>query len=443
MSRPSWRDRLKNWFPLFAVRNLSALFSSQVLALITGLVYSVIVVRFLGAYRYGQLLIVMSAGDILVHVSYLKVSTPLTKLIRESIDRDAFADYRKYFTASLVWQTLSACLALFALGMGYAAEGILDWFEKNWFILILPYLASQILRKYRSVITDLFQAEQLYGNLSVMQVTSSSILDFLPLLFLPWGIPGILLGYLTAECLILAAHIMLWSPPVSPPKAYQPHLQWSYQSFVTLFNSSRDYYLAKFVDKNGGKVANLMIAWLAGAAGLSFYNIGQKFYKAFNPIFPTLKTYLFPRLIQKWNQRKDEFFYTFGKFLVSSWAVVLGAGVIMGLAVPYVLPWLYGQEFGPSVHVFYILLPGYLISLPPGNIFREVSFAANNVSFYRDIHSLSMGLYLVLILVLTWLWSFLGAAGAFTLRRMIVSGLILHWYWNLYRTHATAPREHQ
>lgn len=436
-------ERLKNYFSRYALRNVSFLSISQVVELGAGLVYSILVVRFLGGVLYGQLLVVISAAKILDQSLHLKLEKPLTSVLRQALDGDNRKRFDRENTAAVVLTLASTGIGGTILLIGSIVEYYFDFFTLNWILLTSIFFTSLFLRHLRNIIFTNFQAAQLFGNLSYLKVISSLSLNFVPLLFLRYELFGICVGYLTGEVFILMSYVLLLIAPFSRSKSLIPRFDFDAESIASLFGESWQYYQAKLIDRLGDNLGNVFIAYFGGPKTLSFFNVGQKFFKFNIVVFPALRSYLFPRLVQKWNERRDEFFYTLKKYLMVSTAFTMAVLAGLLLVVPFLLPFLYGNAFVPAVSVFFLMVPGYLIGLAPGNIFREVCFATDNVNTYRLLNFVTNPGFLLILIPLTYYYSFYGAALAVTVRRSATGLFDLYWFYGLYRSHRTGSSQSQ
>lgn len=426
-------ERIRNYFSRYAVRNLSALSLSQAVEFGSGLIYSVLVVRFLGGVVYGQLLVVISGAKMLDQILQLKLENPLTTTLRQALDAQEEERFHRQNTAAIILTCLSSTIGFVLLLLAGTVEASLDFFQLGWIRFAAIFFASFSLRHLRNIIFSNFQAAQLFGNLSYLKVISSLSLNFVPLLLLRHGILGIALGYLTGEIFIVLSYSVLMLAPFSRRKTTIPRFEFDPASVKSLFELSWKYYQAKLLDRVSVNLGNIMIAHAGGPRSLSFFNIGQKFFKFNVVVFPALRNYLFPRLVQKWSQRKEEFFYTLRKYLLTSSVFTLVTLSALSLVVPYLLPALYGLEFVPAVTAFMIMVPGYLMGLPPGSIFREVCFATENISLYRTLKLVANPLYLLALYPLTLQWGFIGAALAWSLYKAGIGLFDGWWFWTLYR----------
>lgn len=432
-------ERLKNYFSFYSIRNLSLLSFSQFVELVTGILYSVLVVRFLGGVVYGQLLVVISTAKILDQLLHLKVEKPLTSTLRKALDESRHDSFHRQNTAATLLTVISSASGLLVLAAGGLVEYSYDFFELNWFFLATIFFTSLILRHLRNIIFTNFQAGQLFGNLSYLKIVSSLSLNFIPLAFLDYGLLGICVGYLAAEVFIALSYLLMWLSPFSKAKALLPKFRYDFGAIKSLFWESWTYYQAKLFDRVSKDFGNVIIAYFGGPKTLSIFNIGKKFFKFTVVINPALRNYLFPRLVQKWNERREEFFYTLRKYLLTSTAFNFLALLTLSLLIPYLIPFLFGPEFDRSILVFYILAPAYLISVPAGNIFREVCFATDNIRFYRTYYWITTPLFLALLPGLTSYLDHTGVALTFAIRRVVGAGIILVWLlllhqqWNGYQ----------
>ena len=406
------KEMLKNWFPTFAIRNLSLLSIANGSALVTGLIYSILVVRGLDSYRYGQLLIVISATSILTSIIFLKIHTPLLKELRNALDNNMRHQFDESYSAALVTVGIYGAAGYVLIGTGMFLDLVFDVFEMRWGILILLYYSSQVLNKASQIYFKIFQANQMFGNHSFLHLTQNAIMDFFPLLFLSQGVQGIFIGYLVGEAIVFLVVYFLYFAPFSGSKIRFPSFQFSLPAIKSLFHQAKDYHLAQLTGSFGSDGANLIIAQLTGARGLSIFNIGEKLFKAFNPIIRTLRTYLFPRLVEKRNRNFSEFRYTVKKYICLIFGFLLFLG---GALVPIsfeILPALYGQEFITSAYVFCILVVGYILGNPFSSIFREICFATDRIRIYRNITFAVTPLYLIVLTILTAPFGYFGSAVA-------------------------------
>jgi O-antigen/teichoic acid export membrane protein len=426
----SFWNKIRQIFPWFAVRNISLIGGSSFITHVTGLFYSIVVVRTLGGFEYGQLLIVISASTVITDLLFLKLPVTLNHLLSSFLDDKDHDAIDESYTASLFIQLTSSFVGYGLLFLGWRIEGAINLVEANWFTYIFIFYSSLVLREFRRIHFKLFQSHQLFGNFGFIKGASNTILDFLPLLFLSYGIKGICAGYLLAEIINFFLVFILMYPPFSEQKLYVPKLKTDWSSISNVFSRAKTYYFSKVSSQLGQNAGNLLIGKLGGARSLSYFNIGNKFFKLSFNLFPSVKNYLFPRMIQKWKNNRDEFYYTLQKYLRLSTLFVVVFGIFLVAVVPFLLPLLYGEEFLPALWVFFIILPFRYLAKPTASIFREVCFATEQVNLYRNLQIIGNVIFILALPAFISVYSFRGAAIAKALHFLFSA---LYTFYYIYR----------
>lgn len=372
-------SRFFRWFPVEAIRSVSYLTASDFVIYFTGFLYGVLAARILGAGAFGQLVLIVAITKAVSAFFVLRLNSPLITLVRQKLEADDRAGIRDTVFGALLLQ--GGAMVLF-LALFLAAVVVLPPYWRifyDWQTAMVLYGISEAFFNLRLVSPFLMGLEQ-YGWKSAWDVLESLVRNFLPVPFMLYGVQAVCLGYVVAEgvlvLVILGAILWRWGN-VAGSLALSPG---TLREVVgELFEKGLSNYLANLSKKLWNRSFALIIGTFVGSREVAFFNIGHKFKHVLRFLVNPVRNYLFPRLVDKWERNREEFFYTLRKYVYQVTPINLVGALVIGGAAPWFVPWVYGGQFTPSVWVIWVLIPAFALKFV-FHIFWPVIFARDAAS---------------------------------------------------------------
>lgn len=107
------------------------------------------------------------------------------------------------------------------------------------------------------------------------------------------------------------------------------------------------------------KFSTWVINYYISEAALGWYSLAVNLGGMFSLITEPLAMVLTPYLSEKNGEEKKTMFYSY--FRLFFWVMLL-AGIMAFVVAPYLIPWIYGKEFEPSVLLFQLAIPGIVLA---------------------------------------------------------------------------------
>ncbi len=436
------RKQLLKWIPLEALKNISYISLGKFFTYSGGLFYGIFGAYLLGASGFGQLVLIMATVQTFSLLFQFNLYSPLVKLISERLAGKSTVRNRDIIRVAFLSQAVGGVLfsLLFFLFLWFAApdtELFGDWQTAlGWFAL------SELLQLLRKPLSAVIIAYEKFGWKSFYSLLYSLCRDYLVVIFMyTGGVQGACFGYFIGELIILAAStgmvLSIWGKRVF--RLLLEGLEDSGKITMLIFKNSRSNYLAHVFNKGYNELQKIILGLLVSPAGAGYFTIGLKFQKFFTFSNSTLKTYLFPRFIKKWNSSRAEFFYTLRKYFLLLGPANLLLALFLAAAAPWLVPLLFSAEFIPSIPLVWILSPGFVIKYLLG-IFKEMTFVLGCQRELVKFGFLEFVIGLPLTVLLVGQLGYIGAAWAHTVVILLMGlyqvrffHLKFGWSW-LYRS---------
>lgn len=412
-------ERLREFVPIRALRKVSVISFGTTSNFAFGFLYAVLAARILGPSDYGQLVLIVTAVRLLCTPFNLRFGMPLVDFAHKDSEADVTPSQRILGSILLQGLALVGFGLVFALSL-YVIPPYWDLFA-DWQIALGLYALSEVIFRLRQLTQSVWQTFEYFKSHSAFNFLSATARNVGLIPFMFYGVQEVTLGYLIVEVLlgcILASYVLY----LYVRRTFRiPGLSVGSLVSVTreLYLHARSNYLAYLIKQAQNHVEPLILGDLMGTAEVGYYKVGQRFNPVFRLFFNPVKTYLYPRLIEKWKDDRDEFFYTFRKYVYVVTPFFLLVGAVLCLLAPWLIPLLHGAEYGPSVIVVFIMLPPLALEAP-FRIFRSLSFVVRKARVILNLYVLRFVVGLPLFLVLTYSYGYVGAAVAGGLISLLV-----------------------
>ena len=423
--------KIKRWFPVYAVKNISFLTIGKFFLYIGGFLYGIFGAWILGAEGFGQLVLIISVVQLIKIPFAIPFGLPLLKLVRARRAGEGKLRNRDYVVACFLATGITAGI------FGFFFLAFL-WFGATWFELFESwqralglYALSEIIYIIRKPTSSLFDAYEKYGWHSILMVWNTLFKDLLTVVFMYFGgIMGACLGYLIGEIILffltILAALLVWGRVV-----YESLLDRSIQlrrAFYEFYLNVRSAYVAQLMKTPYQKIVNLLIGSYVSPAGTGYYNIAFKFQKIFTFLAAPIKTYLFPRLMEKWSKEsKNEFYYTVRKYFYQLGPSYLLLALIIGLMSPWLIPIIYSSEFEPAIPLVIILLPAFVFSTL-FQIFTNMAFVISQQRALVIEAGLKLFLGIPVAFFLIYFFGYLGAGWAYLLTHLSIVAYQIYFF---------------
>ena len=273
---------------------------------------------------------------------------------------------------------------------------------------------SELIYLARRPYISFLEAYEYFGWRTAFAIWTSIWRDFFTVLTMYfWGVQGAAGGYLVGEIIIIFSILFCLIFIFGKAKRLLKlkKIDTFRKVLNSIFSNTRSNYVSGVLNTGYKELQKIILGEFVGDAGVGFYSIALKFQKFFGFMVAPVKTYLFPRFVSKWNQAKEEFFYTLRKYFYQIGSASFGLVVFLSLVTPWLLPFLYGSEYLPAVSLVWILLPAFALNNLFG-VFNNMTFV---ISRQRALITRSLVRFLVGIpatLILVYWLDYYGAAWA-------------------------------
>ena len=410
--------------PWQATKNISLLSSGKFIFYTTGFLYGIFAARILGASGYGQLTVVMATVYLLSLPFDFKIESTMVKLIGERLKNNEELRVSSILKNSFLIQFVG----LFLFGVIFL--GFLFLFSekytlfRDWSTALGLFGLSELIHRPRKTLITALTGFQKYTAYTISAVFTNVSRDIFPVIFMfTHGITGACFGYLLAELInilfISAFYLRIWGQTIIKNILIGPrNLK---KTLTKLFYNTRSNYLASMCKRSLAEILNLILGGYIGTRELGFYRVGLRFKPIFSFLIGPITTYLYPRFIEKWQKEsKAEFFYTMRKYFYLTAVSGLLLCLMISVVTPWLLPFLYGQDFLPAIPIVWILLPAILVA-KIFSIFENIAFVVSEQRSILNAAFLELITGILLAVLLVYYFGFHGAAWAYAGKIYITS----------------------
>lgn len=399
---------LQDWVPLYALKNISLLSLGNFFTYGSGFLYGVFGAWILGADGFGQLVLIMALVRIASLPLNFRLGSPILKLIRDRLDGETSTRVRDYVRAGLLVQIM----AILVFGVGFLAllwmapmfqdtflESAVtslpvsifqEWVHifRDWQTALVWFTLAEVLQVGRKFVGSVFEAYEKFGFRVFYAIWSSICRDLMVIVFMYFGgVQAACLGYLIGEFLIwgflVFVSFLIWRRQLFEALLDENFSFWT--TTYELYRNTRSQYVSSLLNKPYTQLTDLIIGAYVSPSGVGYYNIALKFKQIFQVIIQPVKTYLYPRFVEKWKREdRQEFYYTLRKFFYQMTPTFVFCAILIMVTAPWLVPWLYSPEFEPSIPLVFILMPFFALK-NVFNLFTEMSFVVSRqVALVRE-----------------------------------------------------------
>jgi len=330
--------------------------STKVVRLGVGLVGTPILVRLLSKSQYGEFAFLMSLFGIFMIVVSSGVGDGVRKFVAEERDAD---DWKRHVVGFYYQLALAMALvgaAVLALG-GYFLAGNLfgRQFRLYFYILSVLVILAQLRTVTRSALMG-FGLEKFSEPLKVFNRVAYYAIA-LPLVYLGWGVPGVLTGFVVANLLItlvgllyLGRRISLqalldWTPSRFPRRQF---LEYNVLSIVLMLLLNSLYH-----------VDILLLQPMVGSVTTSNYKVALTFAEFLWFVPTAIQMTLLHSTSNMWSNDRNDTITRLSSRVTRYTALLVGL-MAVGLAAlaDIAVPLYFSEKYSPAVTPLLLLLPG-------------------------------------------------------------------------------------
>lgn len=230
--------------------------------------------------------------------------------------------------------------------------------------------------------------------------------------------PDVLLVSTVTMALVSAVWCVLYMVHVNV--APWPSLEWA--TIRPILRFSLVSHLSNLINLINYRFDVWVVGHYSGEAQLGLYavavGIGQLLFNVPEPFSRVMQPFLF-------GQVRQEMLSRFKAVARVNFSVLLLLALFLALSGGWVIPWLFGSEFAPSVGPLCLLLPGIVLS-GAAKLLAQLVIQGGRQRFNLIAAASAAVVTIVLDLVLIPRWGIHGAAIATSLAYATVLGVILH-----------------
>jgi len=376
IGRVVMKELFLRWIPLEAIKNISIITIGKFFSYGAGFLYVVFAARILGSDGYGRLVQIMAIVYLFSLPFKFNLSAAAVKLFKERLAGDREERIKELAQSTAFGQVVGSAgfsLVFFI----FLIFGAVYWprFEA-WQTALGLFALSEVLHLVRLPFTSILEAYEKFGWRTATAVYTSLWRDFFTVIMMIWGgVLGACLGYLIGEIFIALFIFVIsfinWGRETC--KLFTISFNPLKDTLYVLYRNARSNYVADVLKRGYKELQKIILGEFVGDAGVGLYSIALKFQKFFQFMASPVGIYLYPRLVEKWNRLREEFYYTLRKYFYQMGAANVALAVVLGLLTPWLVPLLFSSEYLPSIPLVWIMLPAFAVS-QLFSIFRRMTF---------------------------------------------------------------------
>ncbi|GAB4247529.1 MAG: hypothetical protein Kow00129_08100 [Thermoleophilia bacterium] len=408
---------------LSIARNSALVFGTHGVALVAGLLSSILTARFLGPEGRGALIVVNITTNLLALLAGLGLSYSLTYFIgKDRISPQqalGFATLAAFFLGGMA---LVAGLAAFILLEDSVFEGI-----------ALGAMLAGLASLPAAMFTELWQSTRMARG----DFTSAAALQNLSTLVL-FGVTAVILVPLAGSVayLLIGLSVALW---VVAGLGWM----WSFrQEGISLrlprallrevFGYGGTVYLGSLVNSVYLRVDSYILNALGGTAQVGQYSVALTLNERLWVAESSIAQAALPVVIRSGREEAARLTALTARTSLVITAVPAG---FLGLAAPWLIPFLYGAAFEPAVLPLQLLLAG-TVAYPPGRAFAN--YFSGQLGRPRITTLVAFGTAAVSVVLFLLLIPPFGASGAAAASSIVYAGVTVVLLW-LFTRHTKLP----
>ncbi|MPM10368.1 hypothetical protein SDC9_56699 [bioreactor metagenome] len=261
---------------------------------------------------------------------------------------------------SFVVNTISSVISLLIILVTYFSSLRSAMFSENYlgYAFVAWIIGYTILLIFSSTYTSFFQATRRFPEFNRVNLISSiiSLLCFASLYFFREQMParvGLFLLILFISQLFSLAYFAF---RLHKKNSIKPSFRFSIKKdFPGLKRFIIAAHLSIVANFFNYRFSTWAINYYLNEAALGWYSLAVNTGAIFSMVTEPMAMVLTPYLAEKHGEDKNKLFSTY--FRLFFWAIIIVAGFALIFA-PWLIPWVYGAEFEPSVILFQLAVPG-------------------------------------------------------------------------------------
>lgn len=326
------------------IRDALVLVGNQFAVMAIGMVAGIVLARVLGASGRGLVAAVTVYPAILLSLMEMGVRQSSTYYIGKGI----------YSNSQVVGAVSALVLSIGLVGVGICTV-LLHWTDNP---LVTPLIIALAVAPipfsiFTSYSSGIFLGNRLVGkfaNISWLVGILSLLMVLLFVWLLDWGPAGALLStFLSAAA--VACYAALQISKIAP---LRPRFEW--MVLKNLLLKGLVYAGALFVITLNYKVNIVVMERLSNVAEIGVFALGVSIAQLTWALPQAITTALFSHSATAPDE--DVFSGKVQRLFRITMLIALFLVVGLGVVSPLLVPWIYGAEFRPSVHIIHLLLPG-------------------------------------------------------------------------------------
>lgn len=382
------------------------LLSANLLIQIAGFGGQIFLTRILSVEDIGTIKILQSYLNILVILASLGLNTAVLKLCSEDIKKE---QQLAIFNISFFFTTLISIVIIVVITFILTFTSLNVDKLLSVYILLIPFLSLT------NLIISYLQSQQKIKTISLVQSYSKIfIVVFSTIIAYVSGLNGYIISLVILNAIVFLVTLYYIKNDLKPKTLLKDKL----------------FYMRKLMNIGTFALgANLLTVLLANfniiignhitndVREIGYYSIAQLIITTMMIIPSTLGQIMVPK-ISKVSKNLDEVLKIFKIYHKRNTILAVSVAVLAGISAPYIIPFVFGEEYKNSVYYFEILLLGFVfwsIFSPKG--ITLMSLGRSDINFYVSLISVVINITLNYILILH--YGMYGAATANTITYLI------------------------
>ncbi|NIP30178.1 MAG: oligosaccharide flippase family protein [Candidatus Dadabacteria bacterium] len=419
-----YKDLIKNSSWLFAGKSAGSAFSA---------IQEIIVARILGLAQYGLLSLVLAFVDILNNFVDLRVWEAATKYVGEFWSK---GDKEKTCSMIKFFYLIDIITGIIAFGVAIIlAEVASQYIIKSDVAtkLIYIYAITLLIDTSNSTSNAILRIFNKFKQIALI----SSVQNFIRLvlvsvlLVLGKGIEGVLLAFVISSFIGFFIRIIYVNQTLISNNL---NYWWVRKTFVKdvdykdvswfLLNTSFAGSLKALKDRYAGV---LILGFFAGKEAAGIYKVARSTVKILSRITDPIYEAIYPELVKIYSLSDlDNFEALLKKSSIGISKVLLPLTILIIVFAEYILKYVYGQEYVLATNVLRLVAISVVISKLVS--FAHPAFLALGRPGVRTVvQTISIITYIVLLLILVPVYSYMGAAYSLLGYAIVFVSLTIYW----------------
>lgn len=403
---------------------------TQAPTLLLYFVASTLMTRMLGEVGRGEYALITNFGALLAMVMGLNIGGGITYFVARAAD-----NVRETISAALAVLLINIVLAPLILGVislnGTLTELFMPDTRQHW-----TYWAFVCLFVIQSLVNNTVSGVLLglkkFAALNTMSVLNAglSALGMLVLFMIPQVKEDAFLWILVATTVTSTVVTLTWCAMYLFHVRMLPGPNWSWAVLKPILAFSMLGHLSNLINLVNYRFDVWVVDQYRGAAELGLYavavGVAQLLFNIPEPFSRVVQPYLF-------GQKRNEMLSSFRSIARINFTVLLALASFLALIAPWLVPFLFGDTFAPSVRPLRFLLPGIVLS-GAAKLLAQLVIQGGLQHFNLLATTCAAVITITLDLLLIPIWGIDGAAIATTISYGVVLLIILatiRWKLNL------------